>query len=225
LGGEEEAEEGLTPSGLLHPKWGLTPPLGWTGVEGEKVPRAPSIPYAILRPQMDKFGSFFAWVGLLAFLLAIPMSILSNLLTPRVQAWWAIQSKSRAIRRITKIQAKLDKLSNHSPFDALTHCLYYLLGTVVGLIAFVACGLIMFAITNNEIAALNNLILPAGTDLVKEKKLQFQLLILAFAMSIYAMLMFVAFMGNIRLVSPKAIVSLQKRYNRELTALKTKWDL
>lgn len=83
----------------------------------------------------------------------------------------------------------------------------------------------MFAITNNEIAALNNLILPAGTDLVKEKKLQFQLLILAFAMSIYAMLMFVAFMGNIRLVSPKAIVSLQKRYNRELTALKTKWDL
>lgn len=37
---------------------------------------------------MERLGVFAAWVGIVAFVLAIPMAVCANLLTPHVKEWW-----------------------------------------------------------------------------------------------------------------------------------------
>jgi hypothetical protein len=56
---------------------------------------------------MESFGFFAAWVGVAAFLLAIPMAVVANLLTPRVQAWWATTTNARKDKRINKLKTRL----------------------------------------------------------------------------------------------------------------------
>ena len=50
---------------------------------------------------------FFAWVGLAAFVLAIPMAICANLATPKVRHWWGTTSNARRTRRIMALKAQL----------------------------------------------------------------------------------------------------------------------
>jgi hypothetical protein len=63
---------------------------------------------AILNLQMDITGTILAWVGLLAFILAIPMNVIANLITPRAETWWATTSSVRRQRRIEKLRRALD---------------------------------------------------------------------------------------------------------------------
>jgi hypothetical protein len=56
---------------------------------------------------MDKFGLFVAWVGIVAFFLAIPMAVVANLATPRIQSWWATTSELRKSVRIERLNAFL----------------------------------------------------------------------------------------------------------------------
>ena len=52
---------------------------------------------------MDKFAVFATWVGIVAFLLAIPMSIAANILTPLIKNWWATTTVLRAKRRLVEL--------------------------------------------------------------------------------------------------------------------------
>ena len=55
---------------------------------------------------VEKFGIFAAWVGVCALFLAVPMSIAANLLTPKVQRWWATTTASRARSRLEELRKK-----------------------------------------------------------------------------------------------------------------------
>jgi len=59
---------------------------------------------------MDRFGIFAAWVGIVAFFLAIPMSVLGNILTPKLLSFWATTSLVRKERRIAKLRIDLKLL-------------------------------------------------------------------------------------------------------------------
>jgi hypothetical protein len=56
---------------------------------------------------MDKFGIFAAWVTIVAVLLAIPLSVIANILTPKVQVWWSKTSSIRLRRRINYVSSQL----------------------------------------------------------------------------------------------------------------------
>ncbi len=56
---------------------------------------------------MSSFELIVAWAGILGFLLAIPLSILGNLLTPKVKEWWATTSSARKQSRIKYLKARL----------------------------------------------------------------------------------------------------------------------
>jgi hypothetical protein len=91
---------------------------------------------------MDNLGIFSAWVGIVAFILAIPISIAANLLTPKVHSWWATTSQRRRERRILYLKAMLGLLSGESPkfsirFDYLCNALNHLS------IAVIACFMLI----------------------------------------------------------------------------------
>src|ERR1035437_2008093 len=56
---------------------------------------------------MDNFGTFAAWVSIVAVILAIPLSVIANLATPRVQAWWATTNVRRRHERIVHLKESL----------------------------------------------------------------------------------------------------------------------
>lgn len=57
---------------------------------------------------------FSTSVTVLAFVLAIPMAIAGNLLTPRAATWWATTSEKRRHRRIAKLEEELRRLKQQS---------------------------------------------------------------------------------------------------------------
>jgi len=59
---------------------------------------------------MDKWGWFFGWVGVVALLFVVPLNILSNFLTPKVSAWWALTSVKRREDRIIYLRASINVL-------------------------------------------------------------------------------------------------------------------
>ena len=71
--------------------------------------------YVKISDAMDKFGVFAAWVGIVAFFLAVPLAVIANLLTPRVASLWAKTSAARSERRIETLRKTLieiDRLMN-----------------------------------------------------------------------------------------------------------------
>ena len=75
------------------------------------------------------FNSFVAWIGIVGFTLAIPMSVLANLLTPRIQNWWSTTSQARKNKRIEELKAKIKLFSGDDPLFIKIECisqgLYY----------------------------------------------------------------------------------------------------
>ena len=59
---------------------------------------------------MDGFGVFATWIGIVAFFLAIPMSVVGNILTPKLLTLWATTSLVRKERRIAKLRIDLKLL-------------------------------------------------------------------------------------------------------------------
>jgi hypothetical protein len=46
-------------------------------------------------------------IGVLALLLAVPLAVIANLLTPRVRDWYSTSSRSRIRKRLTEIESRL----------------------------------------------------------------------------------------------------------------------
>ena len=72
---------------------------------------------AILCVEMGDLG-LVAWITILAFLLAIPMAVAANILTPKVQKWWAKTSAARRHRRIVFLEKELFSLEEALEPDA-----------------------------------------------------------------------------------------------------------
>jgi O-antigen/teichoic acid export membrane protein len=53
-------------------------------------------------------GEWGFWIAVVAFILVIPLNMLSNVLTPRLQDWWSMTSKKRLARRIIELNARLE---------------------------------------------------------------------------------------------------------------------
>lgn len=66
---------------------------------------------------MDKWSLFFGWVGLLSFVFAIPLAVIANLLTPRVQQWWALASQARRSLRLDVLKIYLAKIDEDVLYD------------------------------------------------------------------------------------------------------------
>jgi len=66
-------------------------------------------------------------VGLLALLLAVPLSIAANLLTPVVRNWYAASSKKRLARRISELEKQLTDLDSREPVEEILKALGYAL--------------------------------------------------------------------------------------------------
>jgi hypothetical protein len=60
---------------------------------------------------MDKLGYLSFWIGVVAFMLSIPMSNTANMLTRRVEASWATTSNKRRDRRIKKLKLLVSELT------------------------------------------------------------------------------------------------------------------
>jgi hypothetical protein len=94
---------------------------------------------------MDRFGVFAAWVGIVAFLLAIPMGVVSSLLAPKVLAWWAATTHKRASRRIRWLKYFL-RLDDQSVFqNALRNSLFFAVMTGVALAESSMSGAALFS--------------------------------------------------------------------------------
>jgi hypothetical protein len=107
---------------------------------------------------MDHFDYFVGWIGIVAFLLAIPMSILANMLTPKIQAWWANTSSARKARRIQYLQREIPWLERSGKLTfrlerlilgvrvlalgliAITYVLYFLNGSINHVIDHIVLG-------------------------------------------------------------------------------------
>jgi MFS family permease len=68
---------------------------------------------------MDKWGIIFGSVGVLAFLLAIPMSIVANILTPKLRDWWASTSRARGLKRYRYLGREINKHEKSEDFEEL----------------------------------------------------------------------------------------------------------
>jgi hypothetical protein len=113
---------------------------------------------------MNKWGWLFGWVGLGAFVLAIPMAIAANLLTPKVRDWWASTSRSRALKRYEMLRREIWRLKTRSDFDYLGRCLIGILGTLTAGFGLLQLHVYFVSLNQIYIAAINNMHLDAPID-------------------------------------------------------------
>lgn len=58
-------------------------------------------------------------IGIVTFIGAIPMGVLSNLATPRLQNWWATRSRESLQQRIAKLEVQLVEMEAREPITAI----------------------------------------------------------------------------------------------------------
>ena len=106
---------------------------------------------------MDRWGFFFGLVGIAALVLAIPMSILANIFTPKVRDWWATTSKVRALKRYIELGREVNRFKRGSEFNALARFCAGLLAVLIA--GFVSTLSIAFFLGLNEnyIATINGM--------------------------------------------------------------------
>jgi hypothetical protein len=63
---------------------------------------------------ISRIGLF---VGLISFILAIPLAVGANLLTPRVQLWWNATTERRRLDRLEVIRKQLKRSENQALFN------------------------------------------------------------------------------------------------------------
>ena len=101
---------------------------------------------------MDQFNVSF-WLGLSA---AVPLSILGNLLTPRVQQWIARRSTVKAERQIALLQDQLAELERLMSEPGRLHT--FLLESILSITLFTS----MFGVLSGLFFALSSLLPGAG---------------------------------------------------------------
>ena len=84
------------------------------------------------------------WVGIVSFILAIPLSILGNVLTPKFQRWWAKTAANRAHLRLANIAKTLSRLDDYDahPIDPVGMLVKGIANTVLGM-ACLGIGILM----------------------------------------------------------------------------------
>src|SRR5260370_20832325 len=65
-------------------------------------------------------------IGVLALLLAIPLAVLANLLTPTVKNWIALLSKKMTAQRIKVLESELNRLESPGSIESVLGILRYL---------------------------------------------------------------------------------------------------
>ena len=103
-------------------------------------------------------------VGVAALVLAIPMSILANIFTPKVRDWWATTSKVRAFKRYKQLGREIIKFRKETEFDALGRFCGILARSLMAAIACIVFLLLFVATNDNYIAALNGMALDQPTS-------------------------------------------------------------
>ncbi|MBI2815924.1 MAG: hypothetical protein HYX72_03190 [Acidobacteria bacterium] len=73
---------------------------------------------------MERFYLYAAVLGVLAFILAIPMAVAANLLTPKVQRWWASSSRSRALKRLSRLEKQISELQAMSEWHLMARIMH-----------------------------------------------------------------------------------------------------
>jgi len=97
------------------------------------------------------FNTFVAWVGIVAFVLAVPISVFANIITPKVQLWWAGTAKRRAYFRLLRYEKRLKDIDAYDahPVDALGDLAiwvcYLLTAVVILFMSVVAAAWLPFA--------------------------------------------------------------------------------
>lgn len=114
---------------------------------------------------MESLNTSF-WLGIAA---AIPLSILSNLLTPRIQQTLARRSEARATRRSAQIKAELDEIERltSEPGRLQTYLLesvllITLLTSGVGVVAGIFFALSNMLFASQLFASIGQLVAVAG---------------------------------------------------------------
>lgn len=74
---------------------------------------------------MNSLNSAF-WIGLA---LAIPLSILGNLITPRIQSWLSTRSESAAKKQVEVTEKEKTRISGY--IEKPQHLYIYLLGVII----------------------------------------------------------------------------------------------
>ena len=59
---------------------------------------------------MSTIGFIAMWASIIGVLLALPLSILAGLLTPKVERWWATTSDRRRDKRMARLKADLEDI-------------------------------------------------------------------------------------------------------------------
>jgi hypothetical protein len=104
---------------------------------------------------MDKWGQFFGWVGIASFLLAVPLAVLANILTPKVRDWWASTSQKRRARRYKQLGTQISNYEKTNMGEALSTFLLTL-SRVIALGIFGVMALQFFDALNTDYVALKN---------------------------------------------------------------------
>jgi hypothetical protein len=101
----------------------------------------------------------FRWIGLMigvaALVLAIPLAVIANLITPRVRDWWSTTSRTRLTRRISKIENTLHQSEHEWMFTPAQLEIYLLSHTTAiftDMVMSIGCSsLALLLITSREL--------------------------------------------------------------------------
>ena len=82
----------------------------------------------------------FLVIGVLALLLAIPLTGVANLLMTRVEIWWSTTSESRLRKRIVKVEKKLQEVKREWKFTPAEWRIYSTAVLACGFLALFSYG-------------------------------------------------------------------------------------
>lgn len=132
------------------------------------------------------FNIFVAWVGIVAFVLAIPMAVAANMLTPKIQMRWAKSSRVRTENRMLTIGATIASLNGMLGAEFLAHCAKPVLRGLIALSAALMYGVVSLRNSMAPNSARLNDILGLATEVA------------LFICGIYAMWQFALSFGMVR---------------------------
>jgi hypothetical protein len=167
---------------------------------------------------MGKLNWLFGWIGLLAFLLAIPMAILANILTPKVQDAWARTSKARAYKRYSSLGKTILQFKRKTEFDSMMDFFRFAVLSLVSGVLMLLFQTLFVSLNQVYIAAINGMKLDATLDLNHTRHLGLLLQGLVLGMVLALNVSLVLSSRHLRLVSSRSrrryLISLRQERRR-----------
>lgn len=99
------------------------------------------------------------WVGIAAIVLTVPLSMIGNILTPKVQNWWATRSENAMKKRIHTLRSRLADYESRFPEmtefeDVVSECLV----SIVLMAMYISPGVFMILVFGSHVG------MPVGTS-------------------------------------------------------------